>query len=175
MVARKKAWSIEIPLIDTIIDISAVDLQQLDKKVLKLDLTRILHGRGTEATFVVLVKDGKATAELKKLTLPTFYIQRAIRKGISYVEDSFKCTTNGYTLRIKPFLITRKRVHRAIRKALRIKAQEIIKEYCSSKQPSEVFSSVLYGKLQKELSMKLKKVYPLAFCEIRVLEVLGKK
>lgn len=174
MVTRKKAWSIEIPLIDTSVDISAVDLQQLDKKVLKLDLTRILHGRGTEATFVVSVKDGKATAELKKLTVPTFYIQRAIRKGISYVEDSFKCATNGYTLRIKPFLITRKKVHKVIRKCLRIKTQEIIKEYCSSKQPSEIFLSILYGRMQKELSVKLKKVYPLAFCEIRVLEVVKK-
>jgi ribosomal protein S3AE len=174
MAVRKKLWSVEVPLIDMNVDISAVDLQQLDKKALKLDLTRILHGRSTEATFMISVKDGKATAEVKKLALPSFYIQRAIRKGISYVEDSFECSTEGYLLRIKPFLITRKRVHRSIRNALRVKAQELIKEYCSSKQSQEVFSSILYGKLQKELAMRLKKVYPLSFCEIRVLEVVKK-
>lgn len=175
MAVRKKSWNIEIPLINSNIELSAVDLQQLDKKTIKLDLTRILHGKSIEATFVIHINDNKAVAELKKFALFPFYIQRAIRKGISYVEDSFECKTQESNLRIKPFLITRKRVHRSVRNALRIKAQEVIREYCATNKPEEIFSAILSGVLQKDLSGKLKKVYPLSFCEIRVLEVLSKK
>jgi len=35
----------------------------------------------------------------------------------------------------------------------------------------EVASEVMANKIQKELSLKLKKIYPLALCEIRVLEL----
>jgi len=171
MVLKKKSMSIEVPFIDTIVEISAVDLQKLDKKSIKLDLTRILHGRSTEATFMISVNDGRATAELKRLVLLPFYIQRAMRKGISYVEDSFSCKAIDNNLRIKPFLITRNSVHRAVRKALKIKAQETIREYCASKNASDVFSSIASGKLQKELALKLKKIYPLSFCEIRIAEI----
>jgi ribosomal protein S3AE len=175
MAVRKKSWNIEIPLIDTSVELSAVELQQLDKRAIKLDLTRILHGKSIEAIFVIHVKDNKAVAELKKLSLFPFYIQRAIRKGISYIEDSFECKVQEVALRIKPFLITRKRVHRSVRNALRIKTQEVIKEYCATNKPEELYSAILSGQLQKDLSGKLKKVYPLSFCEIRVLEVLKSK
>ena len=171
MVLKKKSISVEVPFIDSIIEISAVDLQKLDKKAIKLDLTRMLHGRSTEATFMISVNDGKATAELKKLVLLPFYIQRAMRKGISYVEDSFLCETSDKNLIIKPFLITRNKVHRAVRNALKIKAREIIKECCANRQAFDIFSSIASGKFQKELALKLKKIYPLSFCEIRIAEI----
>jgi ribosomal protein S3AE len=39
----------------------------------------------------------------------------------------------------------------------------------------ELFSDIMVGKIQKELSLKLKKIYPLALCEIRILEIVNKK
>ena len=44
-------------------------------------------------------------------------------------------------------------------------------DYCKTKTNDELFEEILSGKLQRELSIKLKKVYPLSLCEIRVLEV----
>jgi ribosomal protein S3AE len=38
-----------------------------------------------------------------------------------------------------------------------------------------IFDDILKGKIQKELSLKLKKIYPLSLCEIRVLEVEKEK
>jgi ribosomal protein S3AE len=175
MAVKKKLWNVEIPLLNSNIELSAFELNQLDKKTIKIDLTRMLHGKNMEATFLISIKDNKASANLKKMALFPFYIQRAIRKGISYVEGSFPCVCGEYNLRIKPFLITRKEVHRSVRNALRTKAHELIKEYCEKNQPDDVFSSILSGKMQKDLSLKLKKIYPLAFCEIRALEVKKKK
>ena len=37
----------------------------------------------------------------------------------------------------------------------------------------EIFSEITTNKLQKDLSQKVKKTYPLALCEIRVIKVLG--
>ena len=34
-----------------------------------------------------------------------------------------------------------------------------------------MFEEILRNKIQKELSLKLKKIYPLSLCEIRVLKV----
>jgi len=94
-----------------------------------------------------------------------------MRNNISYVEDSFKCNTKDGMLRIKPYLLTRKRVHRSVRKALRNKTFEFVNEFCADKTRDEVFSSIISSLLQKTLSLKLKKIYPLAMCEMRVVEL----
>ncbi|MFH1248821.1 MAG: hypothetical protein V1660_01580 [archaeon] len=175
MATKKKSFDVEIPMIDTIIKLSALEIENLNNKTIKMDLTRQLHGKSIEAVFRISVKDGKATADLKGFKLLPFYIQRAIRKGISYVEDSFMVPKDDVILRIKPFMITRKSVHRSVRNALRLKAAEEIKAFCESKSIEEIVSSIIYGRYAKELSLKLKKIYPLSFCEIRIFEILKKK
>ena len=94
-----------------------------------------------------------------------------MRKNVNYVEDSFTCKAKDAKIRVKPFLLTRKKVHRSLRKALRNRIKELVTEFCANKQSEEVFSSILSASLQKELSSKLKKIYPLALCEIRVAKL----
>ena len=59
-----------------------------------------------------------------KLYLLGYYLRRMIRKSIDYVEDSFSVEAKNAVLRVKTFLITRKKVSRAARKTLRNKAKE---------------------------------------------------
>jgi ribosomal protein S3AE len=165
--AAKKLTEIKIPLLDMSINVAGA-LEGLDGRGIKIDLTRMLKGKSMEATFILDAKEQKANP--KKLVLLPFYILRVMRKGTSYVEDSFSCKSKTAMLRIKPFLITRKKVSRSIRKALREKAREFIKSFCEDKTIEEIFSDVLSARLQKELALKLKKIYPLAVCEIRVVE-----
>ncbi|MBI5148335.1 hypothetical protein HZA33_01515 [Candidatus Pacearchaeota archaeon] len=164
MAVKRKNIEIDLPIINQKIDVLG---QNLEGKTLKLDLTRILKGKSIEATFVI--KDNAAT--LRKLVLLGFYIRRLMRKNISYVEDSIVCKTKDQLLRIKPFLITRKRVYRSIRNSLRLECIRLIQEFCKEKNSEAVFQAVITGMLQKELSIKLKKIYPLALCEIRVIEI----
>ena len=98
-----------------------------------------------------------------------------IRKGTNYVEDSFSTDCKDARIRIKPFLITRRKVSRAVRKALRNKAREELTNYVKEKNSEEIFNEIIRNQIQKQLSLKLKKIYPLSLCEIRVLEVENKE
>ena len=94
-----------------------------------------------------------------------------VRKGTNYIEDSFSTECKDAQVKIKPFLITRRKVTREVRKALRNKAKEELINYAKDKNSEEIFDDILNNKLQKQLSLKLKKIYPLSLCEIRTLKV----
>jgi len=141
--------------------------EQLGKRKLRLDLTRNLHGKNMEAVFKIKVENSRAIAYPIELKLLPFYIRRMLRKSISYVEDSFIAETKDKKLRIKPFLITRKRVSREIRENLRQQTNSEIINFCKNLSAEEVFFEVMSGKIQKTISYKLKKIYPLSLCEIR--------
>jgi len=170
MALRKKFFSVNLPFLNEDVNILAFSQQELVGKIIKYDLTRILRGKNIEATLVIKKENEKLTAEFKSLHLLQSYLAEAVGKGVSYVEDSFICKSKDATLRIKPFMITRKKVHRRIRKALRIKAKELIEEFASQHDSDEIFDAIIRARLQKELSSKLKKIYPLSFCEIRVIK-----
>lgn len=167
MAEKKKFFEVDIPLLNKKEKAYATSIDELNGRTTKLDLTRILRGKSIEATIKFSVKEGKATGEIKKLSLLSFYIRRMMRKSISYVEDSFSAPSKNNKLRIKPFMITRKKVSRAVRKALRNQGKEFLIEYIKDKDTDEIFSDILSNKLQKALSLKMKKIYPLALCEIR--------
>jgi ribosomal protein S3AE len=169
MAIKKKFIKIELPLLNE--EIMALGTPEtLDKKTIKIDLSRKLRGRSLEATFLVRNEDEKLVGYPKKLELTRQYIIRMMRKRVNYVEDSFEASCNDIECTIKPFLITRKKVSRAIRHNLRKTTKEFIIEYIKEKNYLDVCENILYAELQKEMSLKLKKIYPLSFCEIRILE-----
>jgi ribosomal protein S3AE len=98
-----------------------------------------------------------------------------VRKGTNYVEDSFPAECKDAELRIKPLLVTRRKVSRTVRNELRKKAREELTNYVKTKKSEDLFDEIIKNQLQKPLSLKLKKIYPLALCEIRVLESKEKK
>jgi ribosomal protein S3AE len=164
---KKKFFEVEIPTLRTKIKLIAYQIEQLDNRNVKLDLTRLLRGQSMEALINVKIKDGKATGNLRRIAALGFYIRRMMRTSISYVEDSFSAECLDSILRIKPFLITRKKVTRAVRKALRNEAKRFITEEIKNKSTEEIFADIISMKFQRTLSFKLKKIYPLALCEIR--------
>jgi ribosomal protein S3AE len=168
---KKRFFEIEIPLTNSKIDLLVYNIESLDGKSIKLDLTRQLRGKSIEVVFKIKVKEGKANAFPVKLTLLPFFIRRMLRKNISYVEDSFIVDCTDAQIRIKPYLITRKRVSRRVRKALREETKNWLQIYSKDRSYNSIFSEIIGNRLQKPLSLKLKKIYPLALCEIRVLKV----
>jgi len=168
---KKKFFDVEIPLIGKTTQLQAFEISELNNKHIKYDLTRILRGKSMILQLKVDVKDDKATTTPKKLSLMPFYLKRAVRKGTNYVEDSFSTKTKDAQVRIKPFLVTRRKVSRAVRKALREKAREELINYVKDKDTELIFEELLQNKLQKNLSLKLKKIYPLSACEIKTFKV----
>ena len=107
-------------------------------------------------------------AEPVSLELMGSYVRRMMRLGIDYVEDSFKAEMKDGKAIIKPFMITRNKVSRAVRKELRNNAKKFLEDYLKTRTAREAFTEIITNKVQKELFIRLKKVYPLALCEIRI-------
>jgi len=168
---RRKFIKVHIPIIRTDVELIANTPEELTGRTIKLDLTRQLKGKSIEAIFKIELENGKPVANPKKIVLMSYFIRRMIRKRISYIEDSFICPSQETMLIIKPFLITRKRVSKAVRRTLRNKCKNWLEDYFSQKTNNEIFNEVLTNRMQKPLSLYLKKTYPLSLCEIRVLEI----
>ena len=70
-------------------------------------------------------------------------------------------------------MITRNHISRNLRKEVRNATRKFLEGYSNIKTVKELFSELMTNKLQRSISLKVKKIYPLAFCEIRWIEVIG--
>lgn len=167
---KKKFFDVKIPMIGKETQMQAYELEELNGRFMKYDLTRALKGKSVMLTLSVHVEGNDATTTPKKLEVMPYFIRRMVRKGTNYVEDSFETECKDASLTIKPFLVTRRKVSRAVRKTLRNECKKELIDYVKEKTSEHLFDEVLKNSLQKRLSIKLKKIYPLALCEIRVLD-----
>lgn len=169
---KKKFFPVESKLTSTKISLYASTPEELENKVIKIDLTKALRGRAFELKLRIIKDKQELQTDPLSLQLFQTYVKRITRKGTDYVEDSFEVDCRDHKLRIKPLLVTRKRVSRSVLNALRENARKHISAYVKIRTATEVFSEITSNKLQKPLSVKLKKVYPLSLCEIRSIKVL---
>jgi ribosomal protein S3AE len=135
-------------------------------------MTRKLRGIGCEFIFQIKVDKEQMNIIPKRIHIFGFFIRRLIRAGTDYVEDSFDVTCKDAIIKVKPFMITRKKVHKKVRKALREEAKKEIIESMKEKTYEEIFVELLQDNFQKVLSKKLKKIYPLSFFDIRDIYVV---
>ena len=172
---KKEFFEVGAPITATKIHLYAASREELEGRHVKLDLTRNLRGKNLELDLIVHLRGQELIAEPVCLELIGSYVRKMMRKGADYVEDSFEAECKNVNVLVKPFLITRNKVSRAIRKELRNNAKKYLEGYFKNRSSSEIFSEITTNKIQKELSLKLKKTYPLALCEIRVFRILGEK
>ncbi len=172
---QKQFFEVKAPLTSTKIILYAGSTDELVGRTIKLDMTKNLRGKNLELTLRVIKTAEGLEAYPISSVLVSAYMRRMVRKGTDYVEDSFRTKCKDYELIVKPFLITRNKVSRAVRNELRKTAQEYLKGIMTPKTSLELFSDIMVGKVQKELSLRLKKIYPLALCEIRMFEIVDKK
>lgn len=172
---KKTFFDVNIPLAGKETHLQAYELKDLDGKIVNYDLTRVLRGKSMMLQSKIKVEGDKIKAIPRQIKLMPYFLKRMVRKGTNYVEDSFSVPCKDGQLRIKPFLVTRRKVSRKVRKALRDKAKEEIVEYVKDKTSEVIFEDVVKNQLQKPLSLKLKKIYPLSLCEIKTLKVEEKQ
>ncbi|MBU0760186.1 MAG: 40S ribosomal protein S3a/S1 [Nanoarchaeota archaeon] len=170
--AKKSFYEVEAPLTSTKIHLYGASKEELEGKTIKLDLTKSLRGKNLELKLRV-EKDGEKLQAIPKSTqLVSSYLKRVMRKGTDYAESSFETECKDCVAKAKILLVTRKRVSRVVLKTLRENAQKHLSPYIKTRNAEEIFSEIISNKLQKQLAAKLKKIYPLALCEIRIFEVL---
>ncbi len=170
---KRDFYEVNAPLTATKIHLYAGSAEDLNGRVVKLDLTKSLRGKSLELKMKVKLEGEKLEAEPISAGLVSSYIRKMMRRGTDYVEDSFEAKCRDVKVRVKPFFITRKRVSRPVRNVLRETAKKFLEGYLKTRTAREIFSEIMANKLQKQLALKLKKIYPLALCEIRMFEVVG--
>ena len=168
---KKKFFDVDIPIINKQTQLYAFDIKELEGRNIKYDLTRLLKGKNILLRLKVVINGDNATSIPVEIEIMSSFLRRVVRKGSDYVEDSFSAESKNSVLRIKPLIVTRNKVSRQIRKVLREKIKEELIKYVKSKNSEEIFEEILRNKFQRELSLKLKKIYPLSFCDIRILKV----
>lgn len=168
---KKKFFDVEIPAVKRETKAQAYEISELNGRFIGIDLTRELKGKALVLNSKISVENNVAIAKPVEAKIMPYFLKRVVRKGTNYVEDSFSAECKNAKVKIKPFFVTRRKVPRSIRNALRIKAKEEILSYAKDKNIDKIFDDLISGKLQRELSMKLKKIYPLSFCEIRIFKL----
>ena len=168
---KKSFYEVKAPLVSTKMYLYGSSIEELVGRVIKVDLTKALRGKSLELKFKVKAEGNELHGVPVSVFLSGSYIRRMMRRGIDYVEDSFETECRNKMAVIKPFMITRNKVSRAVRRALRETTKKYLTGYLKTRNAEEILSEIVTNKLQKDLSLKLKKVYPLALCEIRVFEI----
>lgn len=167
---KKRFFEVSIPIISKETNLVAYELEELEGRTFSYDLTRILRGKNVILYLKTKIENKEAIGIPIGVELVPSYLRRIVRKGTNYVEDSIVAENKEGKVKIKPFLVTRRKVSRAIRKTLRNTAREEIISYLKGKSTTEVVEDILRGSLQKHLSIRLKKVYPLSACEIKTFQ-----
>jgi len=169
---KRSFYTVEAPITATKIQLYSTSAEDLDNKTIKLDLTKALRGKNLVLKLRIKESSGKLTAAPESLELLNSYIRRIMRRGTDYAEDSIETECKDSTIRIKPLMVTRRRVSRTVLRALRNTAKKNIINYTKSRTAEEIVSDIMTNKLQKNLMPKLKKIYPLALCEIRMFNIV---
>jgi len=117
------------------------------------------------------VANGRAQTELLRYELLLSNLKRLVRKAKDKINDSFVVETKDKVkVRMKPYFITKNRAQRRILSAIKKRAREFMAETVAKDDFSNIMLDVFSSKLQRELKDVLNKVYPLAICELSVVE-----
>ena len=137
-------------------------------------LTNDSKSQNVKVTFKVKeIKDNKALTELVKYEIASGSLKRMVHKGKEKIDDSFKLKTkDGVNVRIKPFIVTKAAAKRSILSALRKKTRELLADYLKKYDYEAFFQDIIRFKIQTIMKKELKKIYPLAQFQIRILEKL---
>ena len=172
---QKQFFEVKTPMTATSVSLYAASAEELEGKMIKIDLSKSLRGKNMELKMKIKLENGELIAEPVSASILNVYLRKAVRKGTDYVEDSFSVKCKDNELIVKPLLVARNKVSRAIRRELRNAAKDLIVSFATTKTTKEIFTDIMTNKLQKEIAIKLKKIYPLSLSEIRMLEIVKKK
>lgn len=117
---------------------------------------------------VTSVKDSKAHTEIIAYEMLQAFVRRLNRKEANKTEDSFICETkDNVKVVFKPVLVTNNKTSNLVLTSLRLKTREFITENVKDITYMDVINDVISSNIQKSLRTVLKKIYPLAVCELK--------
>lgn len=172
---KKKFFRVEVPILRKEIELYSKDIPSLEGRFVKINLANELKGKALDLKLKVKATQEKAEAHPIQAKILPSYLRRVMRKGVDYSENSFITKCKDHKIKIKPFMITRKRVTRKVLAGLSKEGETFLKEYVKDRTFEYLISDLISGKLQKQLNIKMKKIYPLGLCEIKYLGIYNKQ
>ena len=103
----------------------------------------------------------------------TDHTRRQIRRYRGKIDDVVDVvTTDGYLVRLKPLIITQKRVQTSVKQVIRSKTRELLLGYAAKNTYSKLQESILGGELEEDIRKAVKPIYPIKSVAIRKSQLL---
>jgi len=120
------------------------------------------------------IRGGECKTRFIGHEMTTDYIRRLTRRRRSKIEVVFTVRTKeGFKVKVKPLSITNKRINSSIKRSVRKKQREVVKEMANDSRLGEFAEKMLFGELAKKIANECKTVYPLKQVEIWKSEVVS--
>ncbi len=120
------------------------------------------------------VRGGECLTRFVGHDMTSDYVRRLTRRRRSKIESVFDVRTKeGYKIRVKILSITNKRINSSIKRSLREKQYEVIKEMAKSSTLSQFVQKMISDGLAKKIKKECKPIYPLKTVEVNKSTVLS--
>lgn len=152
----------------------AAEPETLTGRCVRTSLSNIIKGskkQEVELCFKVTeVKGSECHTELVSMEILPQHIRRIVKRAKKRVDDSFVVTTKeNIHVRLKPLLLVRENVQHSLLTALRKRMIDYFFTVAKEMEFNDLVNKVISGEIQRDLRMNLKKVYPVAAVEMRML------
>ncbi|MBI4148894.1 hypothetical protein HY491_00445, partial [Candidatus Woesearchaeota archaeon] len=118
--------------------------------------------------------NGQLKTEIVGMVMQQTAVKRMVRRKKIRIDESFPCTTkDGKRIRIKPFLVTYSLAKGSVLQSLHKHTLQFLKKEIAKLDFEQVIHDIIIRKLQQAMQVHLKKIYPLAVCEIRQILLKG--
>ncbi len=149
-------------LIGRVVDVTVQDITgDFSKMHIKVSF-KIMDVRGMNA-YTTFVGHDMTSDYVRRMT-------RRKRTKTDLIVDVY--TRDKFLIRIKPLVISERRIKSSQQTAIRQKVYEVIKKYVQTKSINEVINGVISGQMGREAANACKIIQPLQRVEIRKTEVL---
>ena len=103
----------------------------------------------------------------------TDHTRRQIRRYRGKIDDVVDVvTSDGYLVRLKPLIITQKRVQTSVKQVMRSKTKDLLLGYAAKNTYAKLQESILGGELEEDIRKAVKPVYPIKSVSIRKSQLL---
>jgi small subunit ribosomal protein S3Ae len=107
-------------------------------------------------------------------SLTSDYIRRLTRRKRSKMDGIYDVVSkDGFTVRVKPFAVTEKRIQTSQQYSIRMKMKSLIEKHASEKLVSEFIREMLSGDLSSRIFKECKPIYPIKRVEIRRSQIIS--
>ena len=176
-VIKKRWYSLQAPnLFGNVVfgETIAAEPETLKGRGVRTNLSTILRGskrQEVELYFKITeVKGSECHTEFVSMEILPPHVRRIVKRAKKRMDDSFVVQTkDNVAVRLKPLLLVRENVQHSVLTSLRKQTQNFFTRVAKDTEFSEFVTKIITGELLRDLRGDVKKVYPVAAAEMRML------